>query len=60
MNERDFVYWIQGFLELTGATSLDEAQVAQIKEHIKLVLTKKTSTIPPQSRIFPNHSTKYC
>jgi hypothetical protein len=39
-----FVYWLNGFFELSGATSLDDTQVQIIKEHLALVLNKKTST----------------
>jgi len=42
MQERDFIYWLQGFLELSGATTLNEEQVKVIKEHIALVMTKVT------------------
>ena len=40
-----FVFWLQGFLELSGATTLNEQQVQVVKEHLALVLNKKTSTI---------------
>jgi hypothetical protein len=39
-----FVYWLNGFFELSAATSLDDTQVQIIKEHLALVLNKKTST----------------
>jgi hypothetical protein len=42
MNEHDFVFWLNGFFELSGATSLKEEQVKVIKEHIALVLHKVT------------------
>jgi hypothetical protein len=42
MEERDFVYWLNGFFELSGATTLNEEQVKVIKEHIALVLHKVT------------------
>jgi len=38
----NFVYWLQGFLELSGTKNLNEEQVKILKEHIKLVLDKKT------------------
>lgn len=63
MNERDFIYWLQGFLELTNETTLDEKQINQIKEHIKLVLTKKTPVSLhdlPRKYDGLGHSTKYC
>ena len=37
-----FVFWLQGYLELSGATTLNEQQVRVIKEHLALVLDKKT------------------
>lgn len=42
MNERDFLYWLNGFLELSGSVTLNEKQVQVIKEHIALVVTKVT------------------
>ena len=48
-NPTAFIYWLQGFFELSGATTLNEEQVKVIKEHIALVLHKVTPsklTIP--------------
>ena len=42
MTERDFVYWLQGYMELSGSGELTKEQVQIIKDHIKLVLEKKT------------------
>ena len=52
-NPTAFIYWLQGFFELSGATSLNEEQVKVIKEHIALVLHKVTPSsvgtdTPPQ------------
>lgn len=44
MDSLNFVYWLQGFLELSGAQTLDERQVAILKDHIALVLNKSTPT----------------
>jgi hypothetical protein len=44
MHSNSFVYWLNGFFELSGATTLDEKQVKIIKEHIALTLTKVTPT----------------
>lgn len=41
---KSFVFWLQGYLELSGATTLDAQQVQMIKEHLALVLNKKTPT----------------
>ena len=43
MNERDFVYWLQGFLELREDKSgLTTRQVSVIQDHISLVFKKIT------------------
>ena len=36
MNERDFVFWLNGFLELSGATTLNEQQVQVLGEMLVL------------------------
>lgn len=43
MNERDFLYWLQGYLELTDSDTLSAEQVAMIKRHIALVFVNKTT-----------------
>jgi len=42
MEAINFVYWLQGFLELTDAKAINEQQAKMIKDHIALVLTKQT------------------
>lgn len=42
MTTEQFTYWLQGYFELSGATTLNEQQVKVIKEHIALVLKKET------------------
>lgn len=42
MTPENFVYWLQGFMELSHQISLDEIQTKQIRDHLKLVLEKKT------------------
>jgi len=46
MTPENFVYWLQGYLELTDNPHLDAQQVKIIQEHVSLVLTKKTENIP--------------
>jgi len=44
----NFAFWLQGFFELSGATTLNEQQVQVVKEHLALVMTKTTpSTVQP-------------
>jgi len=43
MNERDFVYWLNGHVELNPAQEQPTpAQWKMIKEHLALVMTKVT------------------
>lgn len=46
MNSEKFVYWLQGFVELTesdgGSPHISEKQWLVIKDHLKLVFDKKT------------------
>ena len=45
MTPENFVYWLQGYFEMTGATTLTEQQVEMIKEHLAMVLIKETSSV---------------
>ncbi len=42
MNERDFCYWLQGFVEINGPSGLTEEQMKIIKDHLSLVFDKQT------------------
>lgn len=56
MTTEQFTYWLQGYFELSGATTLNEQQVRIIKEHIALVLKKQTTSYltisPPDNKIY--------
>lgn len=41
-NPEIFAYWLQGFFELTDATTLTPEQVKMIKDHLSLVFEKVT------------------
>ena len=57
MNERDFVYWLQGFLELREDKSgLTARQVSVIQNHISLVFKKITPSIPSDTDDFKDRS----
>lgn len=45
MSPENFVYWLNGFFEISGSKTLTEEQVQVLKDHLKLVLTKKTPNI---------------
>jgi hypothetical protein len=49
MTSQEFVYWLNGFLELIGAKTLDEHQLKIVREHMSLVLAKVTPTSVPMS-----------
>lgn len=42
MTPEQFVYWLQGFMEIQDPTKLTELQVQMIKDHLALVFNKKT------------------
>ncbi len=43
MSPENFVYWLNGFFEMTDEYKLTEKQVQMIKNHLKLVFTNVTS-----------------
>lgn len=42
MTPENFIYWLQGVLEIADPEQLDKKQIQIIKDHIKLVLKKET------------------
>lgn len=46
MTPEQFVYWLQGFLEVQDPKTLDERQTQILKDHMALVLTKETPARP--------------
>lgn len=42
MTPENFIYWLQGFLEIQGPDSINKQQVEIIKDHVALVLKKET------------------
>jgi len=57
MNSEHFIYWLQGFFELSETATLNEEQVKVIKQHIALVLEKKTTSSVSS---LEEHPKKYC
>lgn len=49
MTAEQFVYWLQGFMEVANPTQLTETQTRQIKDHLNLVFDKQT----PDRTILP-------
>jgi len=66
MTEREFIYWLQGFLEISNPNSITTEQLTIIKNHLKLVMTKVTpETIPYNPNIItrpdnPFYPTIFC
>ena len=42
MTPENFCYWLQGLLELSNPTTLDETQINIIKDHLEVVFKKET------------------
>lgn len=42
MTQENFIYWLQGFMELSENNTLTEKQVQIIRDHLAQVFTKKT------------------
>jgi len=42
MTPENFIYWLNGFFEISGCKNMTDEQVQIIKDHLKLVLQKKT------------------
>ena len=42
MDSQQFAYWLQGYLEMSGAKTLGEKEVKILKDHLALVFEKKT------------------
>lgn len=49
MQSRDFVFWLQGFFEISNPTNLSEEQVGMIKNHLALVFRHDASLCPSES-----------
>lgn len=42
MNEKEFIMWLHGFLEISEATTLNERQLQIVKDHLDTFFTKVT------------------
>ena len=46
MNNDQFTYWLQGFVEMNGGKEPTKQQWQMIKDHLKLCFNKVTPTYP--------------
>lgn len=51
MTERDFCYWLQGFVELTQGQTPNPAQWKSIQEHLGEVFKKVTPPVGMEQKI---------
>lgn len=49
MTARDFVYWLQGHMEINDPKTIDKAQLEIIKEHLRLVFEKEKQAAKPRT-----------
>ena len=42
MTPEQFVFWLQGFLEVSGVSEINEQQLRIVRDHLELVLSKRT------------------
>jgi hypothetical protein len=55
MTSDQFLYWLQGFMEVANPKTLNESQVQIIRDHLNLVFDKKTPIVyPEKSPTSPN------
>ena len=47
MNEREFIYWLRGDIELNGVRPYSKKQVQIIKDHLDLIMEKATPNRGP-------------
>lgn len=52
MTPENFIYWLNGFLEIAKPTTINEEQIQEIKNHIALVLEKKTPVVQNNVKFF--------
>jgi hypothetical protein len=53
MNEKEFIIWLHGYLEISGAISLGENELQVIKDHLKEFFVKVT---PEKHQAFKDKS----
>ncbi len=60
MDSTQFVFWLQGFFELSDSKTLSEKQVQVIKDHLALFLNKVTPDRNNVSSWLSREQQTYC
>jgi hypothetical protein len=55
MNQDQFAYWLQGFVEMNGGKEPTKAQWKMIKDHLQLCFVKGGVSIPQGQYRYPVH-----
>ena len=53
MNQDQFAYWLQGFVEMNGGKEPTKAQWKMIKDHLQLCFKKMTPPLMPYANLLP-------
>jgi hypothetical protein len=53
MNEKEFIIWLHGYLEISGTKTLGEKELQAVKDHLAAFFVKVT----PERHEFPQDKT---
>jgi hypothetical protein len=60
MQSRDFVYWLQGYLELSKESKgMSEAQVECLRKHLAMVFVHEIDPSMPNKKLDELHKTSH-
>ena len=60
MGTENFIYWLQGFVEMTDTDSITDKQWQIIKEHLALVTNKMIKLTVKGSPVYPSDPIRFC
>jgi hypothetical protein len=56
MTTEQFVYWLNGYLEISKTTQMGPDEIAEVRKHLALVLTKKTAPASTGTLTWPGNT----